>query len=137
MVVFFFWAVFFFITDVVDEALDLSLHAPVLELDAAQLVRAHDGLAVGQRQFVALQKYGDTHKKKKRIISNFGDRVANRSLIRQCVVSQHGQTKERKPNKTKQNKEESRGRARLPKATVGRDWRHRSRRGRRRCSVVS
>ena len=71
MVVFFFWAVFFFglffffITDVVDEALDLSLHAPVLELDAAQLVRAHDGLAVGQRQFVALQKYGDTHKKKK------------------------------------------------------------------------
>ena len=43
-------------TNVVDEALDLGLHHPkVRELDSAQLVGAHDGLAVGQRQLSILQ----------------------------------------------------------------------------------
>ena len=37
-----------------DEALDLGLHPPVLEFDSAQLVGAHDGLAIGQRQFATL-----------------------------------------------------------------------------------
>ena len=42
------------VTDVVNEALDLALHAPVLELHLAQLVRAHDRLAAAVRRAALL-----------------------------------------------------------------------------------
>ena len=42
------------LTNVMNEAFDFSLHAPVFEFDAAQLVRAHYGLSVGQRHGITL-----------------------------------------------------------------------------------
>jgi hypothetical protein len=42
------------LTNVMNEAFDFRLHAPVFEFDAAQLVRAHYGLSVGQRHGITL-----------------------------------------------------------------------------------
>jgi hypothetical protein len=42
------------LTNVMNEAFDFGLHAPVFEFDAAQLVRAHYGLSVGQRHGITL-----------------------------------------------------------------------------------
>ena len=47
------------LTDVVDELLDLALHAPVAELDLAQFVSAHDGPSTGQRSRLTLPAQRD------------------------------------------------------------------------------